>query len=204
MPELNRSSVAIDKLPADYPTHKHPPAFWEALGRAIATCGFLEEALGKAIFAFTGTRQIAEDQAQAEYEKWLPTLERALSDPLGGLIDSYGKAVRSNASATVINLDGLLNNLREAAAIRNVLCHGSWNNIPDAQGRSVPFFVNRKQEKFETPIDIAFIKQVQQAVLELACDVINSVTQMGWQFPGSSGPGKPLWPTANGATGQGA
>lgn len=24
--------------------------------------------------------------------------------------------------------------------------------------------------------------------------VINVVTHMGWQFPGSSGPGKPIWP----------
>lgn len=50
--------VDIDKLPANFPTHRHDPAFWEALGRTVATFGFLEEVLGKAIFAFTATRDI--------------------------------------------------------------------------------------------------------------------------------------------------
>jgi hypothetical protein len=27
----------------------------------------------------------------------------------------------------------------------------------------------------------------------LACAVMNTVTQMGYQFPGSSGPGKPIF-----------
>jgi hypothetical protein len=103
-------------------------------------------------------------------------LERALSDPLGGLIGFYGNAVQSNASASIANFDDLLGYLHEAAAIRNVLCHGSWNRVPDEQGRSIPFFFNRKQEKFETPVDIEYLKQVQHGVLEPACDVINSVT----------------------------
>jgi hypothetical protein len=63
---------------------------------------------------------------------------------------------------------------------------------PDEQGRFIPFFFNRKQEKFESPVDIAYLKQVQHDVLELACDVITSVTQMGWRFPGSTGPGKSI------------
>jgi hypothetical protein len=190
-------------LPPHYPTQGHAPAFWEALGRTVATYGFLEEALGKAIFAFTGTREIPEEQAQAVYEKWLPKLEKALSDALGALIDSYGKAVRSNSSATITNLDELLTDLREAAAIRNVLCHGSWNQLPDEQGRSIPFYINRKQEKWEGPVDIAFLEQAQRHVLELTCDIINSVTHMGWQFPGSTGPGKVLWPAKDGVAGEG-
>lgn len=173
------------------------------MGRTVATYGFLEEALGKAIFAFTGTREIPEEQTQAEYEKWLPKLEKALSDALGGLIDSYGKAGRSNSSATISNLDELLTDLREAAAIRNVLCHGSWNQLPDEQGQSIPFYINRKQEKWEGPLDIASLEQVQRHVLKLTCDIINSVTHMGWQFPGSTGPGKVLLPAKNGVAGQG-
>jgi hypothetical protein len=74
--------VSRDRLPADFPTHLHRAQFWEKLGRAVATFGFLEETLAKAIFAFTATRRIPEDQSEAEYEKWLPTLERALTDPL--------------------------------------------------------------------------------------------------------------------------
>ncbi len=189
--------VNKEKLPVDFPTHKHAPEFWEALGRTVATFGFLEDTLAKAIFASTGTRHVSPDEEQAALDKWIKTLEKALSDRLGGLINSYGKAVRDNGSARTTNLDDLLESLREAAAIRNVICHGSWR-VPDAQGRSLPFFVNTKNQVFQTPMDIAYLKQMQKAVAELICEVMNSVTAMGWCFPGSNGPGLPIWPPQNG------
>jgi hypothetical protein len=196
--EPNRSVVAFDQLPPCFPTQAHAPAFWEALGRAVATFGFLEEMLGKAIFAYTGMRKIPEDQINAAYEKWKLTLQHALSDALSSLIDTYGKAVRDHGGATIENFDVLIDHLRDAASLRNVLCHGSWNKKPDAEGRSIPFFVTgtgEKQRIFDTPIDIAYLQQVQRGVAELACEVINTVTHMGWQFPGSSGPGISVWPS---------
>jgi hypothetical protein len=110
-------------------------------------------------------------------------------------ISAYGKAVHDHGGATVDNLDVLIDHLREAAKLRNVLCHGSWNKKPDAEGRSVPLFVTglgERQRIFDTPIDVAYLHQVQRHVAELACEVINTVTNMGWQFPGSRGPGIPL------------
>ncbi len=190
-PEPKRYFVDHKNLPKGYPTHLHSAEFWEALGRTIATFGFLEETLGKAIFSFTATRQFPEDELEAEFEKWQPTLEKALSDPLGGLIDSYGKAVRPNSSATISNLDELLEDLRAASTLRNVLCHGSWRT-PDDQGRSIPLFVDRRNQVFQDAIDVAYLQQVQQHVAELVCAVINTVTHMGWQFPGSGGPGNPI------------
>jgi hypothetical protein len=189
----SRSVVAFDQLPPNFPTQAHAPAFWEALGRAVATFGFLEEMLGKAIFAFTGMREIPEEQINAAYESWKLTLQHVLSDALGSLIDTYGKAVRDHDGATIENLDVLIDRLEEAARRRNVLCHGSWNKKPDAEGRSIPFFatgLGDRQRIFDTPIDIVYLQQVQRGVVELPCGVINTVTHMGWQFPGSSGPGK--------------
>lgn len=95
-PNLRRSIIRQDVLPDNFPTHHHAGAFWEALGRTVATFGFLEETLAKAIFAFTGTREIPADEIEEEFEKWLSTLQKAVSDPLGGLIDAYGKAVRQH------------------------------------------------------------------------------------------------------------
>lgn len=183
--------VDFENLPPEYPTHRHQGKFWEALGRAVATFGFLEEVLVRAIFSFTATKSYPEDQIDAAYEKWLPKLERALSDQLGSLIDTYGKAVRDHGGATIENLPELVENLRAASAVRNVICHGSWA-VPDQAGRSIPMFINRKNERFETPVDIAFLDQLQRHTTELACAVVNSVTHMGWQFPGSCGPGKPI------------
>ena len=188
--EIKRFYIDCEQLPANFPTHGHSAEFWEALGRAVAAFGFLEEMLGKAIFALTATREIPTDQLEVEYEKWLPTLEKALTDPLGGLIGAYGRAVRANDNAKISG--DLLENLREAASQRNVICHGSWRS-PDDQGRSVPFYVDRKRGRWETPIDVEYLAQLRQHVAELSCDVMNSVTQMGYQFPGLKGPGEPIF-----------
>ena len=189
---MKRSIIDREKLPKFYPTHMHEPQFWEHLGRTIATFGFLEEVLGRAIFAFTATRQYPPDEMKEAYEAWLPKLEKALTDQLWNLAETYGKAVREHHDATIQNVDELVEDIKKAAVYRNVLCHGSWR-FPDENGKSLPFFINKKNEKFETPIDITFLKQIQAHVLDLSCSVIDSVTHMGWEFPGGAGQGKPIW-----------
>jgi hypothetical protein len=184
--------VDLDGLPGRLPTHKHEGVFWESLGRAVATFGFLEEVLGKAIFAFTATRRYDEAEIQQAYVEWLPKLERTLADPLGNLIDTYGKAVRDHGGATIGHLDDLLDDLRKASGVRNILCHASWRQ-PNPAGASVPFFVNRQKMLVDTAMDRQFIDQVQRHTTELICAVINTVTHMGWQFPGSVGPGKKIY-----------
>ena len=184
--------VDIDSMPPLFPTHLHSAEFWEHLGRTVASFGHLEEVLGKAIFALTATVRYEEGEIQGAFERWLLTLERALIDSLGGLINSYGKSCRSHPDAKFSNLDDLLDELRRASAMRNVLCHGSWRK-PDAEGRSLPLFVNRQKEVFGTPVDVEFLRQTQHAVAELICQVINSITSMGWQFPGTKGPGAVIY-----------
>lgn len=187
--------VDFDKLPAQFPTHLHSPEFWEALGRAVATFGFLEDTLAKAIFSFTATRQYPETEIEAAFEEWLVTLEQAPSDPLGKLIKSYEKAVREHPKAPINSdkLDELIGRLREASTFRNALCHASWNRRPDEQGRSLPWFVKKYKGMFETPIGLAWLVQMQRHTTELACFVMETVTLMGYQFPGSKGPGKRIW-----------
>ena len=55
--EVNRSINRAGQITAVvYLPTGDSPQFWEQLGRTVATYGFLEEVLGKAIFAFTATR----------------------------------------------------------------------------------------------------------------------------------------------------
>jgi uncharacterized protein YutE (UPF0331/DUF86 family) len=194
---IRRLSIDRGTLPALFPTHTHSKLFWERLGRTIATCGFLEEVLRKAIFLFTATRRYSADEIEGAYEAWLPILERALTAPLSNLAESYGKAVRENQDSTIKNVEELVGKLKKAATIRNILCHGSWR-IPDAEGRSLPSFNKRNKaldyiEVCETKFDTQSLRKVQDEVLGLACDVIDTVTQMGWQFPGGGGPGETVW-----------
>jgi hypothetical protein len=189
--EPKRSIIDKNKLPPLFPTNRHSPEFWERLGRTIATYGFLEEVLGKAIFAFTATRNYSPDEIDAAYKAWLPQLERALTDQLWSLAESYGKAARDNPATTTENVGELVEKIKKATVIRNVLCHGSWRT-PNANGASVPLFVNKQKQVWDSAIDIAFLDQVQTHVADLACNVIDTVTLRGWQFPGGAGPGKPI------------
>jgi hypothetical protein len=191
--EKQRFVFDVDGLPSQFPTQRHSGSFWEQLGRTVATFGFLEDMLGRSIFALTATTECEEDEGEAAFEKWFRKLERALTDPLGRLIDAYEKAIRSHPEAIFENLDQFLSQLRDASELRNVLCHGSWSSCPDAEGKSIPRYVNNNMMMFTTPVDIAYLKQTQRAVAELACHVVNSITSMGWQFPGSKGPGAVIY-----------
>lgn len=174
-----------------FPTHMHSPQFWEQLGRTVATFGFLEEVLGKAIFAFTATRKYDAEEIDVAYQAWLPKLERALTDQLWNLAEAYGTAVRDNPDATINNVEELVEEIKKSTIIRNVLCHGSWRP-PDNNGASVPLFVNRQKEVFDTAIDVSYLNRVQADVVELAYSVMDTVMHMGWQFPGGAGLGKPI------------
>ncbi len=182
-------------LPALYPTHANTPLFWEYLGRTVATFGFLEEVLARAFFVFTGTREYPSDEIEDTHKAWPSKLTRALTDTLDPLAVSYGEAVRKKQDPSIKDVDDLVQRIRRAAKIRNVLCHGSWG-VPDKEGKSLPRFIRNRSnpESFDTRIDIPFLMQVQNEVRDLACDVIDTVTQMGYQFPGSSGPGETIWP----------
>lgn len=192
MPEQKRHFVDFGKLPSQFPTNGHEPAFWEGLGRAVATFGFLEEVLAKAIFAFTATTPYSEEEAQKALDNWLPQLQGALCDQLWSLIKSYEKVVREHPDATIENFEELVGQLKEASKVRNVICHGSWRH-PNFNGASIPFFMNRQQELFDTPVDVSYLLHLQKHVSELICAVADTVTLMGWQFPGSEGPGKVIW-----------
>jgi hypothetical protein len=193
MDEPRSTSYRYDPsaLPSNFPTHRHTPQFWEQLGRTIATYGMLEEVLAKAIFAFTATRPYDENEIVAAYQKWLPKLEHALTDQLWNLAESFGKAAREHPSNAMENVHQLVSDIKDATTIRNVLCHGSWR-APNENGASLPLFVNRQKQIFETEIDIVFLKQVQTHVVELICSVMSSVTYMGYRFPGTEGPGNPI------------
>lgn len=173
------------KLPNGFPTHRHTNELWEELGRTVATFGFLEEVLGRAIFAVTATKQVSEEEAEAEVTKWIVTLERALDDTLGKLIDSYEKALanRPEAAGAMKEAGLSFQALREANVIRNALCHGSWQP-PDGNGRSELRYVDKRRGVFDTAVDLKFLQQTRQGVVELICDVIDSVAHLGLNFPG--------------------
>ncbi len=189
---LKSSIIYIENLPEMYPTHRHSPQFWEQLGRTVATYGCLEEVLARAIFAFTAKREYTDKEFEQAFLAWRKRLEWAVTASLSNLADNYGKAVRDNTTARTENISDLIEEIKEGAELRNVLCHGSWW-LPNEYGASVPWYVNKKKDKFETEIDFAFLQQVQTNTAKLICSVMDSVTVMGFQFPGKKGIGRPVF-----------
>lgn len=190
-------TVDKSKLPPLFPTHRHDPAFWCSLGRAVATFGYLEEMLKKAHLALTGTYPAPEDadEAAAAVDEWHGSLERSIIGTLNPLIDAVAKAAKDHPSLRHQNLDEFVEHLRAAAKVRNLICHGSWG-APDDHGASVAFYVSRKNNRpeavNETPVTVAWLDQLQAHTAELACEMVNLVTHMGYQFPGGVGPGRPV------------
>lgn len=195
MSEVKKTMVDRDNLPKQFPTHRHTPEFWEKLGRTVATFSFLEEILKKAIFALDATQAYSsEEELKNAYDKWSAKLETMMTDQLYKLTVSYQNATKNHqefsSEAEIVN--ELVEAIKKASKIRNILCHGSWG-VPDSNGKSIPFFMNRNLEILETQIDVAFLEQVQVHVTDLICDVINSITSKGWRFPSWNNPGKPIF-----------
>ena len=194
--EVKRAITDRNGLPPQWPTHRHTPEFWEHLGRAIASFGFLEDTLRRGIFAFTGTRPIPPEEAEKAVAEWGKQLERIMTAQLWNLAKEFEDAANSNPNNSTENIGELVATIKEAASLRNTLCHGSWM-VPDNEGKSLPRFTKKdratgKLVQFESKVDIEFLSQVQAHVTDLICSVIDTVTHMGYQFPGGAGPGKPV------------
>lgn len=157
----------------------------------MATFGYLEEVLAFAIFAFSSERRFPDLEVGKRFDEWLPEFVKDLQETLPTLIEKYRVAVQQNQRVNFFGLDEVIEQMRTIVHLRNALCHASWKR-PDAEGRSFPLFIRRSGEMLDGPIDVSFLKQTQLATADMARVVIETVTRMGWQFPGIPSPGEPL------------
>ena len=188
-----RAIIDRKRLPKMFPTHRHAPEFWEHLGRAIASFGFLEDTLKKAYFSFTGTTPVAPEGAERAVEQWGKRLEKVVTMQLWNLANEFEGAATANPTRSTENIGELVADIKKAAELRNILCHGSWM-LPDNEGKSLPRFSKKDRAtgeivQFADKIGIEYLSQVQSHVTDLICSVIDTVTHMGYQFPGGAGSG---------------
>ena len=179
------ASVDMTALPNGWPTHLHSEAFWSELGRAVATFGFLEETLWKALCAFTMERSVNEEAYLAWRDEAIELIVKTSSDTLGALIRKFEISVESFGQINTENLHELLAELRKSLVWRNALCHGSWPPLND-EGKAIPFYVDRKHGRFSAELSAEKIAEVRMAVVEQICGLVSVVTSMGWRFPGST------------------
>jgi hypothetical protein len=202
---MRKTAFRINRkgLPIGYPTHFHQPKFWAELGRTVATFGFLEETLGRAIFAISLTTEYDEKDIDKALTKWASTLPLNLTDTLLPLAERFEASVKAHQTANSTGAAQIASEVKRLAEIRNALCHGSWRK-PDALDRSQLHYIAKKAvtdagvKPFEPRVTIKWLQQRRAETVALICDVIDTVTELGWQFPGSGGPGDDVWPRATG------
>lgn len=152
-----------------------PGDFAEALGRAVAGFGFLEEALKRAIHALSRDR-LGEAATEAELQEWITRIEDLADDSLGTLIDSFLAACdRCGATPQRKKLAESLSLIRER---RNLLCHASWK--PGSQpGRWRPAFVSTRGEVFMGEITLRDLRDTRAHTLRAARAVIGAMRRTG-------------------------
>lgn len=158
-------SRAPDRLPDD---------FAAAIGHAVASFGFLEEALKRAIFALSrdGLGETPNDRALAA---WLRRMEEIADDTMGTLIDQF---VKQMGRAQVRGRDDLARDLRAIRKSRNMLCHASWKPVADSP-RWHPAFLNTKGESFPDDLSAEDIYRIHEATLNAAARIVSIMRATG-------------------------
>lgn len=186
--------IDISTIPEYFPTNNCSPEFWEALGRTIASFGFLEEILGKAIFALTAIHKYeTEIAAEKAYAEWPTKLKMAITSPLANLVDIYEKELKKQKDPKIANPRFLIAHIKKLVKIRNAICHGSWQ-IPDNLGNVKLRFRYKDFSPFKETLNIERLYIIQDEIASISISVINSITMTGWNFPGVHGPGKDILP----------
>ena len=177
--------------PDNWPTHEAEPAFWEELGRAVATFGFLEDIIPRFLLAFEGSKD-GRNYTEEEVERWVRSLERSLSDPLGSLIRKIEQAFKGDGRIPTETCIEIVGRLKEINRRRNALCHGAWIGFDEAGGAQLRHFV--RNEEGETVLrseqlskeDIAAVRCETASLIRRLTEVTVSI---GVQLPGSGLPG---------------
>lgn len=152
-----------------------PRDFAEALGRAVAGFGFLEEALKHAIHALSRDR-LGDTPSESELDAWVTRMEQVQGDSLGTLIESFvASCLRCGAKR---DLSEALRTIRDR---RNVLCHASWKPVPAEKGGGWrPAFVSSRNIHVPDRMEPADLRRIRAKTLVLARQVIIIARETGY------------------------
>jgi len=183
------AQVNRDGLPAEWPTHRGTPAFWEELGRTVAALGFLEDTLARACFALTATREYANlGEVEEAFAKWRTKLERSLTDTLAVLTSKIGEAFENDDRVPEDVGSDIVRRLQELAVWRNALCHGAWVRF-DADGAAWLRYFRRTSngpEALDCSLSSEDIASIRAGTVEVTIRLFDAVASAGVQFPGTA------------------
>lgn len=145
-----------------------------AIGHAVSTFGFLEEALKRAIFSLT-RQGLGQEVSNKTLQQWLRRMEEIADDTLGTLIDSFVAAMKQ---AQIEGREELAADLRAIRLHRNLLCHASWRP-GQKPGYWHPTFINTRGERYPDDMDPAAVHAIHAETLLLARRVVSIMRRTG-------------------------
>lgn len=157
-------------------THYTLPADFAALlGQCVASFGWLEEILKRAIFALDRAR-LADDLTPQELQAWLTRIGTMADDSMGTLIERLDSAMRRHPG--LHDRDAITDALHEVKRHRNHLCHASWRPTDD-KGLWHPAFVNTRGEPFDHALGVDDLAAILRDTVTIGQRVIRVMRTTG-------------------------
>ena len=180
------------RLPDDWPTNRGSSAFWEALGRTVATFSHHEDMMARAWFGLTATRQFEDmEQAEAAFPRWEKALKESLTDSLRSLTDKLKKAFNDDDRVPDEVAGAFLTRLDELRVWRNALCHGAWQGFREDGSVGLRYFSRGDEgpERLEDRLSVETLSSIRAATVDLTADLVDILSAAGVRFPGTALPG---------------
>ena len=180
------------RLPEHWPTNGGSSAFWEQLGRTVATFSHLEDMMARAWFGLTATREFEDmEQAEAAFPKWEKTLKESLTDSLHSLTKKLKKAFGDDDRVPDEIAGAYLARLDELRVWRNALCHGAWQGFEDDGSVGLRHFRRGDEgsESLENRLSAETLSSIRAVTVDLTADLVDILSAAGIRFPGTALPG---------------
>ncbi|WP_142662288.1 hypothetical protein [Paracoccus laeviglucosivorans] len=154
-----------------------PTDFAAMLGQCVASFGWLEEILKRAIFALDRAR-LADDLTPQELQVWLLRMGTIADDSMGTLIERLDSSIRRHPGLG--DRDAITDQLHMVKRHRNHLCHASWRPTADKELWH-PAFVNTRGEPFDHALSIGDLQAILRETVEIGQRVIGVMRATGIQ-----------------------
>ena len=187
-------SLVVDRarLPEHWPTNRGSSAFWELLGRTVATFSHLEDMMVRAWFGLTATREFEDmEQAEAAFSRWEKALKESLTDSLHSLTKKLKRAFDDDNRVPDEVAGAYLARLGELRVWRNALCHGAWQGFKDDGSVGLRHFRRGDEgpESLENRLSVETLSSIRGAAADLTADLVDILSAAGVRFPGTALPG---------------
>ena len=180
------------RLPEHWPTNRGSSAFWEQLGRTVATFSHLEDMMARAWFGLTATHEFEDmEQAEAAFPEWEKALKESLTDSLHSLTKKLTKAFHDDNRVPDERAGACLARLDEVRVWRNALCHGAWQGFREDGSVGLRHFRRGDEgpESLENPLNVETLSSIRAATVDLTADLVDILSAAGVHFPGTVLPG---------------